>query len=64
MIMLPPTSQLAGPEFLRAVHHRPLAMLPCTRSRLPEWLGIKRSRWFLVLPAAVVAGIWYVVWST
>src|SRR5207302_11221498 len=26
------------------------------------WLGVKRSRWLLVLPAAVVAGIWYVVW--
>jgi len=28
------------------------------------WPGVKRSRWFLVLPAAVVAGLWYVVWST
>jgi hypothetical protein len=28
------------------------------------WLGVKRSRWFLVLPVAVVAGLWYVVWST
>src|SRR6266404_1973830 len=28
------------------------------------WLGVRRSRWFLVLPAAVVAGLWYLVWST
>src|SRR2546429_3684312 len=28
------------------------------------WLGVKRSRWFLLLPAAVVAGLWCVVWST
>ena len=28
------------------------------------WPGVKRSRWILVLPAAVVAGLWYLVWST
>jgi hypothetical protein len=26
------------------------------------WTGLARSRWILVVPALVVAGVWYAVW--
>ncbi len=66
MIMLPadepgsPDLNSFGPFTLATLGNAALyAVLACLTR-----LGIKRSRWFLVLPAAVVAGIWYVVWST
>jgi hypothetical protein len=28
------------------------------------WAGLAKARWILVIPALVVAGIWFIVWRT
>ncbi len=28
------------------------------------WAGLTKARWILVIPALVVAGVWFIVWRT
>jgi hypothetical protein len=28
------------------------------------WMGLAKSRWILLVPALIVAGVWFIVWRT